>query len=314
MTTLTTPVRRHWTAADIPDQTGRTVIVTGANSGLGHITARELARRGARVILTARDPGRGRDALDRIRHDHPGAAVELRALDLADLASVRAFAAGIDTPVDVLVNNAGIMMPPRRLTADGFESQFGTNHLGHFALTGLLLEQLRAAPAARVVTVTSTLHKNGTIRFDDLHGERSYNPRVFYAQSKFANVLFALELDRRTRAAATPVTSLLAHPGYSATNLQSAGPTGMMNLILKITNRFVAQDAEMGALNQLYAATAPDAEGGQFIGPDGRGESKGYPAIVRPASTAMKPELAQRLWAISERLTGVRYDLPGTRS
>ncbi|MFJ8013767.1 oxidoreductase [Streptomyces sp. NPDC096339] len=307
---MTTPltIPNRWTADDIPDQSGRTVVVTGANSGLGYVTARELARHGAHVILTARNADKGRTALDRLRGDLPGSAVELRSLDLADLDSVHAFVDALDTPVDVLINNAGIMMPPRSLTKQGFESQFGTNHLGHFALTGLLLERLRAGRDPRVVTVSSTLHKNGTIHFDDLDGQRSYSPRGFYAQSKYANVLFGLELDRRLRANDLPVLSLLAHPGYSATNLQSAGPTGLLKAILKVTNRYVAQDVETGALNQLYAAAAPQTQGGQFIGPDGRNESKGHPTLVQPVESAKDPETARRLWDLSEQLTGVRYD------
>ncbi|WP_433246276.1 oxidoreductase [Streptosporangium sp. CA-135522] len=298
----------RWTAEKIPDQTGRTIIVTGANSGLGYVTARELARHGARVILTARNPAKGRAALDRLRDEQTDSTVELRSLDLADLDSVHAFADGLATPVDVLINNAGIMMPPRSLTKQGFESQFGTNHLGHFALTGLLLDRLRTGRDPRVVTVTSTLHKNGSIHFDDPNGERLYSPRGFYAQSKYANVLFGLELDRRLRASGSPVQSLLAHPGYSATNLQSSGPTGLLNLILKITNRLIAQDVEMGALNQLYAAVDPHAQSGQFIGPDGRNESKGHPTLVQPTESAKNPETARRLWDLSEQLTGVRYD------
>ncbi|QSY51389.1 MULTISPECIES: oxidoreductase [Streptomyces] len=305
-TALAVPAR--WTADDIPDQTGRTVIVTGASSGLGYVTARELARHGAHVILTARNADRGRAALDRLRGELTAPALELRTLDLADLDSVHAFAGALDTPVDVLVNNAGIMMPPRTLTKQGFESQFGTNHLGHFALTGLLLGRLRAGSDPRVVTVTSTLHKSGAIHYDDLDGERSYSPRGFYAQSKYANVLFGLELNRRLRTSAVPVRSVLAHPGYSATNLQSSGPTGLLKAILKVTNRLVAQDVETGALNQLYAAASPHARGGQFIGPDGRNEAKGHPTLVQPAESATDPETARRLWDLSEQLTGVRYD------
>lgn len=304
-------VTGHWTADRIPDQTGRTVIVTGANSGLGYVTARELARHGAHVILTARNQDKGRAALDRLRDEVTDPTVELRPLDLADLDSVRMFADGVDTPVDVLVNNAGIMMPPRSLTKQGFESQFGTNHLGHFALTGLLLDRLRAGRDPRVVTVTSTLHKNGSIHFDDLNGERSYSPRVFYAQSKYANVLFGLELDRRLRAAGDPVQSILAHPGYSATNLQSTGPTGLLNMVLKISNRLIAQDVAMGALNQLYAAASPSARGGQLIGPGGRNEARGYPTLVQPTESATNPDTARRLWELSERLTDVRYDFGG---
>jgi NAD(P)-dependent dehydrogenase (short-subunit alcohol dehydrogenase family) len=301
----------RWTADDIPDQTGRTAIVTGANSGLGYVTARELARCGARVVLTARNPDKGRAALEMLRDEQPGSMVELRQLDLADLDSVRAFADTVDSPVDMLINNAGIMMPPRSLTAQGFESQFGTNHLGHFALTGLLLDRLMAGRDPRVVTVSSTLHKSGSIRFDDLNGERSYSPRAFYAQSKYANVLFGLELGRRLRSQGSLVRSLLAHPGYSATNLQSTGPTGILNAILKVTNRLIAQDVEKGALNQLYAAVQPQVQSGQFIGPDGRNESKGYPTLVQPAESAKNLGTARRLWDLSERLTGVRYGLPG---
>ncbi|MFF7690330.1 oxidoreductase [Streptomyces syringium] len=305
-TALAVPGR--WTADNIPDQTGRTVVVTGANSGLGYVTARELARHGAHVILTARNADKGRAALDRLRGGLPESDVELRSLDLADLDSVHAFADALDTPVDVLINNAGVMMPPRSLTKQGFESQFGINHLGHFALTGLLMERLRAGCDPRVVTVSSTLHKNGAIRFDDLDGGHSYSPRGFYAQSKYANVLFGLELDRRLRASEVPVLSLLAHPGYSATNLQSSGPTGLLKAILKVTNRLIAQDVETGALNQLYAAASPHAQGGQFIGPDGRNEAKGHPTLVRPAESATDPETARRLWDLSEQLTGVHYD------
>ncbi|MCI3927882.1 oxidoreductase [Streptomyces sp. AN091965] len=301
-------VPARWTADDIPDQTGRTVIVTGANSGLGYVTARELARHGAHVILTARNADKGRAALDRLRGELVAPSLELRALDLADLNSVRDFADTLDAPVDVLVNNAGIMMPPRTLSKQGFESQFATNHLGPFALTGLLLKRLRTGSDPRVVTVTSTLHKNGAIHYDDLDGERSYSPRGFYAQSKYANVLFGLELDRRLRTNAVQVRSILAHPGYSATNLQSSGPTGLLKAILKVTNRLVAQDVETGALNQLYAAAAPQARSGQFIGPDGRNEAKGHPTLVQPAESATDPETARRLWDLSEQLTGVRYD------
>ncbi|MDP9848690.1 oxidoreductase [Streptosporangium lutulentum] len=304
----------RWTADNIPDQAGRTFVVTGANSGLGLETTRELVRRGAKVIMAVRDPGRGRKALDELSAEQPKGALELRPLDLSDLDSVRSFAEAViadGTPVDVLVNNAGVMMCPRTSTKQGFELQFATNHLGHFALTGLLLGTLRAARDARVVTVSSGLHRRGVIDFDDINGERKYSPSGAYAQSKLANVLFALELDRRVRAAGIPVKSILAHPGYSATNLQSSGPTGLLNLLMKISNRLVAQDVRMGALNQLYAATDPNAATGQFIGPDGRGESKGHPTLVRPSEAGQDVEVARRLWDLSERLTGVRFDLAG---
>jgi len=304
----------RWTADDIPSQAGRTFIVTGANSGLGYVTTRELARHGAHVIMTARDQAKGQRALEELRARQPDASLELRHLDLSDLDSVKAFAEGIivdRVPVDVLINNAGIMMPPRSLTRQGFELQFGTNHLGHFALTGLLLDRLRAGHDPRVVTVSSTAHKSGFIPFDDLTGKRKYARWAFYSQSKFANTVFGLELDRRLRASGAPVKSILAHPGYSATNLQTSGPTGVLNLMMRVGNRLIAQDVEVGVLSQLYAATNPKVEGGQFIGPDGLAESWGYPTIVQPMDAARVPETAQRLWRISEELTEVRFDLAG---
>jgi NAD(P)-dependent dehydrogenase (short-subunit alcohol dehydrogenase family) len=308
-----TNIPTRWTADDVPSQAGRTFIVTGANSGLGYVTTRELARHGAHVIMTARDRAKGERAIEQLRARQPDASLELRHLDLSDLESVKAFAQGIiadGVPVDVLINNAGIMMPPRSLTRQGFELQFGTNHLGHFALTGLLLDRLRAGCDARVVTVSSTAHKSGSIHFDDLTGERRYARWAFYAQSKLANTVFGLELDRRLRAAGIPVNSILAHPGYSATNLQTTGPTGLLNLMMRFGNRYFAQDVEIGVLSQLYAATDPKAEGGQFVGPDGRAEASGYPTIVQPIARARDAETAQRLWQISEELTGVRFDLP----
>jgi NAD(P)-dependent dehydrogenase (short-subunit alcohol dehydrogenase family) len=298
-----------WTEQAMPDQSGRTILVTGANSGLGFVTSLELARKGAHVLMTARDPAKGEDALVRIRAAVPNASIELRRLDLADLDQVKSFARQLiddKVPLDILINNAGVMMPPRTLTGQGFELQFGVNHLAHFALTGLLLETLAKQPDSRVVTVSSDLHRRGHIHFDDLDGAKTYGRIAFYAQSKFANVLFALELDRRLRAAGLPLRSLLAHPGYAATNLQTSGPTGLLNLFMRIGNRFMAQSMEMGALPQLYAATAPQAESGQFIGPDGRNEMKGYPTLVQPIATARDPEVAAKLWTLSEQLTGVK--------
>jgi len=303
---------KGWTADDIQPLAGRTFVVTGANSGLGLVTAGQLARHGARVVMAVRDAARGLAAADSLRAAQPGASLEVEPLDLADLGSVREFAGRLAAgrSLDGLVNNAGIMMPPRRLTAQGHELQFGVNHLGHFALTGLLLDALRRARDARVVTVSSSLHRSGWIHFDDLTGERSYQPQRFYAQSKFANVLFGLELDRRLRAAGLPVVSLLAHPGYAATNLQTTGPAGLMNLLGRIGNRLIAQDAAAGARSQLYAATAPDLTGGQFFGPDRLGGMRGHPTVVRPTPTALDRDLARRLWDLSERLTGVAYGLP----
>lgn len=300
-----------WEADQIPDQTGRTVLVTGANSGLGQITARELARSGATTVITARDQAKADAAEAEIREQVPDAKVDARVLDLADLASVRALATAVAADherLDVLVNNAGVMMPPQSQTADGFELQFGTNHLGHFALTGLLLGHL-GGDDSRIVTVTSLEHRPGRIDFADLGWERGYDPRAAYQRSKLANAAFGIELDRRLRAAGSPVKSVLAHPGYSATNLQSTGPTGLMKEVLKVGNALLAQSAEDGALPQLYAATAPGVEGGEFYGPGGIFEARGHPKRVRATSRARDPELGRRLWEVSEELTGVSYGL-----
>jgi NAD(P)-dependent dehydrogenase (short-subunit alcohol dehydrogenase family) len=302
----------RWTADRIADQSGHTFIVTGGNSGLGFETTRQLATHGARVVLAARSEPKGGDAVARIKAAQPDAAVEFRALDLADLDSVQAFAAAIVSDgiaVDVLINNAGVMYPPRRLTPQGFESQFATNHLGHFALTGLLFDTIRHGKDPRVVTISSSEHRGGSIRFDDLAGEKSYSPRAFYQQSKLANVLFGLELDRRVRAAGIGVRSVLAHPGYSATNLQSSGPIGPAKQLMKVSNRLLAQSAAMGALPQLYAATDPATESGRFYGPDGFAELRGYPSEVKPAPAAKDEETARRLWEVSEQLTGVTWNL-----
>ena len=297
-----------WTAADIPDLTGKVAVVTGANSGLGYETALELARRGAEVVLACRDERRGAEALERCRAACPEASdrVALSRLDLADLSSVRDFAkrhTGEHDGLDILVNNAGVMaLDQRRTTADGFEMQFGTNHLGHFALTGLLLPSLLARPGARVVSVSSGAHRFGRIDFDDLQAERRYRKWRVYGQSKLANVLFAFELDRRARAAGTSLVSAVAHPGYAATNLQTDTKFAGFN-------RFLAQSAAMGALPQLHAATAPGVAGGDFYGPDGLFEQRGHPKKVKAQRAAFDAEVARRLWAVSEQLTGVRFDL-----
>lgn len=302
------PSAESWIADHISSQVGRTFVVTGANSGLGLETVRALGGLGANVIMTARDRGKGERALEKLLAEQPDAKIELGILDLADLDSVHEFA-GTVGEFDVLVNNAGVMMPPHGRTRQGFELQFGVNHLGHFALTGLLLDRLARSADGRVVTVTSNLHKRGRIHFDDIHGEQDYGRTKYYAQSKLANVVFAIELNRRLRANGIPVRSVLAHPGYSATNLQSTGPTGVSKLFMKAGNRLFAQDAEMGALPQLYAATGADVESGQFYGPDGRGESKGFPTLVEPLDDARDRELGKRLWDISEKLTGVAIPL-----
>jgi NAD(P)-dependent dehydrogenase (short-subunit alcohol dehydrogenase family) len=303
----------HWTAADIPDQHGRTALVTGANSGLGLVTARELARHGAAVIVTSRDAGRGEAAVAQLRAEVPDASLDLRSLDLADLASVRAFADGVTgayPSLDLLVNNAGVMAIPRRETADGFEMQLGTNHLGHFALTGLLLPLLVNTPGARVVSVSSNAHKGGKIDFDDLQRERSYSRWSAYMQSKLANLLFAYELQRRLSAIDAPLISLAAHPGTASTNLVAPGAEGnrLKERVMRIGVRIIGQSDARGALPQLYAATAPDVHGGEYYGPSGIGESRGHPKRVDSTAAARDPETAARLWAVSQDLTGVGYD------
>jgi NAD(P)-dependent dehydrogenase (short-subunit alcohol dehydrogenase family) len=304
-------VTGKWTADEITDQRGRTSIVTGANSGLGRIVARELAAHGANVIIASRDSAKGAEAARAITAAFPSAGVEAAQLDLADLASIRAFAGRIragHNHIDLLVNNAGVMAAPYRKTADGFELQLGTNHLGHFALTGLLLPLLRERPGARVVTVSSNSHKRGQMRFDDLQGEHRYSRWGAYSQSKLANLLFAFELDRRLKVAGWGVISVAAHPGYSATNLQLSGPPPYERLVMRVANRLVAQSAELGALPLLYAATAPGLPGGSYVGPDGMGEMRGHPILVQATKQANDEEDARRLWEISEQLTGVVYD------
>ena len=297
-----------WDAKDIPDQTGRTAVVTGANSGLGLVTARELARAGASVVMACRNLDRGHRAVDELRAAVPDAQVQLDELDLASLASVRGFAERFSAThdgLDLLINNAGVMAPPRRRTADGFELQFGTNHLGHFALTNALLDKMEGRDDARVVTLSSTVHKMGRINFDNLNGDRHYFRWNAYGQSKLANLLFMLELDRRLRAADSTVKSLAAHPGYAATNLQSAAAPMLDRLAMKVSTAVIAQDDEMGALPTLYAATQPGLEGGTYVGPGGFQEQRGYPKIVQPSGRARDPETARRLWEVSERMTAV---------
>ena len=298
----------QWTAADIPRQIGRTFVVTGANSGIGYETTRALAAQGAQVIMAVRDVEKGAAAAERLRAEHPDATLVPRHLDLADLDTVRTFAAGV-AKVDILINNAGVMMPPRTLSAQGYELQYAVNHLGHFALTALLLEKLAQGGDSRVVTVTSLRHKKGRMHFDDLHGEHKYSRTGYYAQSKLANVVFGLELNRRLRAAGIEVASVLAHPGVVDTNLASTGPTGLTKLSARLSTKLLAQTAEMGALPILYAATNPAVESGQMIGPDARNESKGYPTVVEPLEAARDRDLAKRLWEISEELTGLHLDI-----
>jgi len=303
-----------WTRDDIPDQSGRVIVVTGGNSGLGLETAIALARKGARVIATSRSMERAREASKRIATEVGNGMVDFEQLDLADLASVRAFAGRVlerGEGVDVLINNAGVMaVPDRHTTADGFELQLGTNYLGHFALTALLLHALLARPGARVVTMTGGAYGTARIRFDDLQAERKYNPWSAYAQSKLASVLFMLELDRRARNESLDLVSVAAHPGLAKTNLQYAGPTvgrKSMQTAGARLSRFLYQSAEQGALSSLYAATSPDVTGGSLYYPNGFLHLRGYPIQARLAKRALDEEVGRRLWEVSEQLTDSQF-------
>ena len=298
------------TTAQIPPQGGKTALITGANSGIGYRAALELARHGAHVLLGVRSRAKGAAALARLLQEAPGASAEVVDLDIASLASIRRFAQDFSQPLDLLINNAGIMALPRReLTKDGFECQFGTNHLGHFALTGLLLPHLLQAAAPRVVTVSSLAHRNGKIAFDDLQSEKHYVPWTAYNQSKLANLLFALELDRRARAAGSRLLSIPVHPGISRTSIFDNGPgqRTFKALAVKVFAPFITQDDAAGALPTLYAATAPEAQGGAYIGPDGFQGFKGSPTVEVPRPQALDEAVAKHLWAVSEELTGVVY-------
>lgn len=304
-----------WTASNIPAQSGRTALVTGANSGLGFDTALELARHGARVVLACRSKDKTEAAMAAIRAQVPEAQLEFLPLDLSDLASVRAAAAGFtarNQKLDLLINNAGIMAVPLARTRDGFEMQMGTNHLGHFAFAGPLLPLLQATPGARVVSLASLAHRwTRRMSLDDLNYEKDswYNKWDAYSKSKLANLLFTFELDRRLKAAGIPVTAVAAHPGYSATNLSNAeiARSAVMGFILNAGNKIVAQPAHMGALPTLYAATSPDVQSADYIGPDGFNQVRGYPKKVGCRELARDPALAAGLWALSEKLTGVSY-------
>lgn len=297
-----------WTAENIPNLTGKIAIVTGANSGIGYEMARALVHKEATVILACRNKDKGEAAVRQIVQEYPEAKAELLQFDLADLASVRRFAGEFTSHydrLDILINNAGIMRPPFGKTADGFELQFGTNHLGHFALTGLLLDLITCTPQARVTTVSSGGERfGGEIDFDNLNGEKEYDPGEAYGQSKLANLLFTYELQRRFEDAGVDTIAVAAHPGWTkATNLT------VHWRMIRYLSPFIGQKPEMGALPALYAATAPDVQGGDYYGPGGWLELRGYPTKVQSSDRAHDTAVAAKLWTVSEELTGVRYQL-----
>ena len=303
----------NWTTNDIPDQTGRTAVITGANTGLGYETAAALAAKGAHVVLAVRNTDKGQAAADLISRRSPGASVAVQQLDLTSLESIRAAAEQLRAAhdsIDLLINNAGVMFTPRSTTKDGFELQFGTNHLGHFAFTGLLLDHIVAAPGSRVVTVSSVGHRfarNG-IRFDDLQWEKDYSRVGAYGQAKLANLMFTYELQRRLRGTGTIAAA--AHPGGSRTELTRNLPP-LLGAVTKLAEPLF-QPAEMGALPQLRAATDPGVIGGQYFGPDGLGEQRGYPVVVASTRVSHDTAAQKRLWTVSEQLTGVTFRVPAT--
>jgi NAD(P)-dependent dehydrogenase (short-subunit alcohol dehydrogenase family) len=310
----------QWTSNDIPNQRGNVAVVTGGNSGIGYEAAKALAAKGARVILAVRSAEKGQAAVTSIQRAHPGAQVEVMALDLSNLGSVRHFAETFlqrFEALPLLIDNAGVMALPYARTADGFEMQFGTNHLGHFALTSLLMPAILAAPNARVVVVSSGLHTAGEIDFDNLDGAKSYGRWRAYSQSKLANLLFAYELQRRFTAAGADVLVTGCHPGYAATNLQAAGArmdgARVSELLSNVANQLFAQSAAMGALPTLYAATAADVNGCDYIGPVGLLGMRGTPGKIKSSARSYNTSVAARLWQVSEQLTGVRYDLAAQR-
>ena len=297
-----------WTAADVPDQSGRVAIVTGANSGLGYDTAAVLAEKGAQVVLAVRNLDKGNEAADRIKKSSPNAVVSTQELDLTSLDNVRKAADELRAAhprIDLLINNAGVMyVPTRETTNDGFEMQFGTNHLGHFALTGQLLDNMLPVEGSRVVTISSVGHRIlARIHFDDPQLDRKYNRVEAYGQSKLANLLFTYELQRRLKAKGTPTIALAAHPGFSDTELMRYLPDFIPDFLW----RMATQPAEKGALPTLRAATDPGAQGGQYYGPDGIGEVKGNPKVVASSAQSHNEDIQRRLWTMSEELTGVTY-------
>jgi NAD(P)-dependent dehydrogenase (short-subunit alcohol dehydrogenase family) len=299
-----------WNTEQIGNLNGKDVIVTGGSSGIGLEAAKVLAAKGAAVTLAVRNVEKGKKIIEKFHSENPDAAMTVMHLDLADLKSIKDFAdkyTGSHDHLHILINNAGVMIPPYRKTRDGFESQFGTNHLGHFALTAHLLPMLLATPLSRIVNTSSLAARKGKIHFENLDGSRSYNPMEFYRQSKLANLLFSIELQHRLKRAGTSTISVACHPGISVSNLLSRGSGKEANQILKKMMRIVAQPAHKGALPTLYAATNPDLTGGEYIGPDGPGNRKGNPVQTSEASKLFKTELSERLWEVSENLTEVKF-------
>ena len=299
------PEIKKWTAQNMPDLTGKTAIVTGANSGIGYEMARALAGKGASVIMACRNQEKGEAAKELILREHPKAKIDWLALNLADLKSVRSFVdmfSGSNGQLDILINNAGVMaIPERQLTADGFEMHFGTNHLGHFALTGLLMDAIRRTPGARVVTVSSSGHRQGRMAFDNLGAEKSYIPLIAYAQSKLANLLFAFELHRRFQKVGLEALSMGSHPGWTATNLQQH------TWYFRALNPLVAMTPEQGALSSLYAATAKDVQGCDYYGYGGLMDMRGDLKRAKAHERAYDETVAKKLWQVSEEMTGVQY-------
>lgn len=303
----------HWNPADIPDHSGRVAVITGGGAGLGYETALALAGRGAHVVLAVRDTTKGKEATEQIITAYPHATVTVQELDLASQQSVRDAAAALVSTfprIDLLINNAGVMFPPKTITEDGFELQFATNHLGHFALTGLLLPRLRSVEGSRVVTVSSTAHKiRARINFQDLQSETQYSPGAAYAQSKLANLLFTYELNNRLTADDTTTTiAVAAHPGGANTNLTRHTPA-KMRWAQGLVARLIFQSADMGALPTLRAATDPAVQGGQYYGPDGFMQQRGYPVQVKSSPKSHEQNLQKRLWTVSEELTKTVYPL-----
>jgi NAD(P)-dependent dehydrogenase (short-subunit alcohol dehydrogenase family) len=310
----TIPMKTSWTTSNIPSQVGRRAVITGSNSGVGFEAALALAHKGAELILPARTHAKADDAVARILKRVPNAQLYPEILDLAELASVHAFASRVierfpGQSLDLLINNAGVMaLPTREVTKDGFERQFATNYLGPFALTGLLLPSIRQKAGSRVVTVSSSASKQGRIAFDNLQSEQIYKPmNQAYAQSKLADLIFSLELQRRLKAVGSPILSTAAHPGYAVTNLQADHLRLGLKMLIAAMKPFLSHDAMQGALPTLYAAVAADAVAGGYYGPDGIAELKGYPTAVPVPKRALDGSVAKRLWVESERLTRVKF-------